>query len=74
MGLLRRLRGERTTSVRMIGMGMELVHAMFNGNKHVQVVEREHRRRVGTPSRLSPGDPGTGPLDLPEDWKRKPDR
>ncbi len=74
MSLLRRLRGERTTSVRAVGMGMELVHALFNGNKQVEIAEREHRRRTGTPSRLTAGDPGTGPLDLPEDWKRTSDR
>jgi hypothetical protein len=72
MSLMSRLRGGRTTSVRAVGMGMELVHALFNGNKHVQVAERELEKRVGTPTRLSPGDPGKGPLDLPDDWKRKP--
>lgn len=70
--MLEWFRGDRRTSVRAIGMGMELVHALFNGNKHVQVVEREAERRVGTPPRIAPGDPGEGPLDLPPDWKRKP--
>jgi hypothetical protein len=58
--------------VRVIGMGMEMVHALFNGNKQVQVVERETERRVGMPHRIAPGAPGAGPLDLPPDWKRDP--
>ncbi len=69
MDLLTWMRGSRTTSVRAVGMGMELVHALFNGNKQVQVVEREHEKRVGKPSRISPGDPG--PIDLPDHWKRE---
>jgi hypothetical protein len=83
MGLLRWMRGNRTTSVRAVSMGMEMFHAVFNGNKATEIVERDARRRIGTPSRLSPGDPddnpdldddGQGPLHLPDDWKRTPDR
>jgi hypothetical protein len=81
MGLLRWMRGDRRTSVRALSMGMEMVHAVFNGNKATEIVERDTHRRIGTPSRLSPGDPdrdpdddGQGPLDLPDDWKRTPER
>jgi hypothetical protein len=73
MGAMRWLRGGRTTSIRAVSLGLEMVHAVFNGNKVTQVSEREKERRVGTPSRLSPGDPGAGPLDLPQDWRRRPE-
>ncbi len=74
MGLLRFFRGDRKTSVRALGMSMELVHALFNGNKQVQVAEREQEKRVGKPTRLSPGDLTAGPLDLPDDWRRTPEQ
>ncbi|MBK8076208.1 MAG: hypothetical protein IPK24_11730 [Kineosporiaceae bacterium] len=74
MGLLRWFRRDRTRSVTAVGIGMEMVHALFNGNKHVQVAERKQEKRVGKPNRLSPGDPGAGPLDLPDEWKRPPEQ
>lgn len=72
MDLLTWLRGSRTTSVRAVSVGLEQLHAAFAGTKHLQIEEREYRRRIGNPSRLVAGDPGeNGPLDLPDSWKKE---